>query len=55
MGFPPAIFLYKRAGTGPKPLVYNSIFSIKTISIILLLNSVLFDILTRYQPGESKQ
>jgi len=35
--------------------VYNSIFSIKTISIILLLNLVLFDILTRYQPGESKQ
>jgi len=55
MGLPPAIFLYKRAGTSRKPLVHNSIFPIKTISIIILLNSVLFAILKRHQPGEIKQ
>jgi hypothetical protein len=36
-------------------MFFNSIFSIKTISIILLLNSVMFDILTRDHPGESQQ
>jgi len=35
-------------------MVFNSIFSIKTISIILLLNSAMFDILTKEQLGGAK-
>jgi hypothetical protein len=34
---------------------FNSIFSIMLIRIILLLNSAMFDILTRQQPGGSQK
>jgi hypothetical protein len=35
-------------------MIFNSIFSIKIISIIPLLNSAMFDILTKEQLGGAK-